>query len=164
MADKPARGDAALGRKKTGESVGERGLDWHSLTRVPGIVFFVLVVLCAQALLIVGVVVWLLVEFFVEPPESTSTAVFLIVIAILAAMLWGAIIIGIVRRSPRSRGAAVFTQLLVLAVAAGTLQGDDPQWSIAIGLAFPAIVAGLVAVLSRRFAAHLGIDDDARRR
>lgn len=117
-------------------------------------------VLVAQAVTLVGVLVWLVVEFVVEPPPSVSTAGFLVLLVALAIVGWGAVIRGLLGRSGRSRGAIVFTQLLTIAIAAGSIQGDDAQWGIGLALGIPAVIVGLTALFSRTVGRYLGLDDD----
>lgn len=129
-----------------------------SSAKIPAPAVVVLSVVCAQALVLAAAVAWILVEFVVAPPESPPTAAFLALLAVLALVLWIAIAIGLLRRSPRSRGAAVFAQLLMIAVGVGSIQGPDAQPLVAAALVLPAITAGLIAFLSAGLARWLRIE------
>ncbi len=131
---------------------------------LPASVVVVLAVLALQTVVLVVVLGWLIVEFFVDSPESLSTALFLTVIVAMGVAFWAATFVGILRRSVRSRGAAVFCQLLALAMGVGSAQGVDAQWGIAVALVVPALAAGLTVVMSNRFARYLGVDDNSRSR
>ncbi|HHW50403.1 MAG TPA: hypothetical protein GX406_02875 [Pseudoclavibacter sp.] len=133
---------------------------WREL---PIPVWIVSVILAAQFLALVALAVWMLVEFWIEPPELVSSAVFLVLLTVAAAALWGVGMRALWRGSAKARGVVVFTQLMVAAVAVSLLQAQDPAWPVVILLGIPAIGAGMLALFSRAFASHLGVDDSRRR-
>ncbi len=80
-----------------------------------------------QAVALWAATAWYLFELFTARPDSMGSAVFLFALIVLAALWVSATAIGIVRRSSWARGSAVTIQILQLAIALGSFQGEFAQ-------------------------------------
>jgi hypothetical protein len=88
---------------------------------------------------------WLVFELLTETPRSVASAVGLIVLAIVAAVFLVAIALGAIRRQPWIRGAALTWQIVQIAVAVGSLQGENARPDIGWALLIPSLlVIGLL--------------------
>ncbi|MEO5921969.1 MAG: hypothetical protein ABIQ01_12585 [Pseudolysinimonas sp.] len=86
--------------------------------------FWVLVVLLTgEFLLVAALAVTLLVELLVATPASFASAVALTVLAFVAAVWLGAIVVGALRGQAWIRGAAIVWQVLQFAIGAGAISG-----------------------------------------
>lgn len=99
-----------------------------------------MVLLGVEALLLAGAAGFLLYELLVEVPVSYASAVALLVIAALAAVGLVTITIGMWRGRSWSRGAALFWQLVQIAIAVGSFQGAFARADIGWFLLVPAIL------------------------
>lgn len=93
---------------------------------------------------------WEIVALAAGDTESTTSAVALLVLTLVGAVAVVAFAVGIARGQSWGRSGGVVTQLLLLAVAAGALTGDDPQPATAGILAAPAVLTLAVLVTSAR--------------
>ena len=102
----------------------------------------------------------LLVEVLTQPPASLATALALVVLVGLAAVVLGAVLVGIGRRRAWVRAAGVVFQVLLFAIGVGALQGAfaQPGWG------WPLIIVavlGFVLLVARPTAAWLSGRDAA---
>ncbi|WP_353809301.1 hypothetical protein [Agromyces sp. SYSU T00194] len=100
----------------------------------------VIVLLVAEALLMVGVTAWLVLELLVDEPSTLASGLALTVVAAIGAIWVVAIAAAAVRRAPWSRGGAITWQLLQLAVAVGAFQGLFARPDVGWALLAPALV------------------------
>jgi hypothetical protein len=122
----------------------ERGQNRATRRAVPLLVLAV--ILAAEALLATGVTIWLIVELLTTTPDSFASAVVILLLAAaLSCALW-AMAIGLLRRQPWVRGAALTWQLLQIAVAIGCFQGVFAVPSLGWALLVPAGVAILLVM------------------
>jgi hypothetical protein len=117
-------------------------------------------VLSAEFLLVATVVVTLLVDLPAAPTGSWGATVALLVLAILAVLWLGAIIVGAWRGRAWVRGAGIVWQVLQFAVGLGALQGAFAQPAWGWPLAGSALVAFLL-LISRPVAGTLVSRGDA---
>lgn len=110
-----------------------------------------------EALAVVGAFVWLIVELASSTPESFRTAIALTVLVGVIAAWLVATTIGLIRRVRWARGSAITWQVLQLAVAFGSTQGDRPNWGFALALLVP-VVAVVVLALSPSVRAQFGAE------
>lgn len=110
-------------------------------TRRPALFWVLVVLLAAEFLLVAGVAVTLIVELLVDTPASYPAAIALAVLALIAAVWLGAIVVGALRGQAWIRGAAIVWQVLQFAVGAGSVTGAFA--SPAIG--WPLVAVALVA-------------------
>jgi hypothetical protein len=82
-----------------------------------------IVLLIAEFLLVAGLAVTLVIELLVATPTSFASAVALTVLAILAAIWLGAIVVGTLRGQAWIRSAAIVWQVLQFAVGASAISG-----------------------------------------
>lgn len=105
-----------------------------------------LVILIAEAGLLLAATGYLLVELVTESPNSLASALALIVITALAAAWLVAIVVNLVRGRAWVRAAAIVWQVLQIAVAIGCFQGVFAQPAIGWLLLVPALVAVVLAL------------------
>jgi hypothetical protein len=107
-----------------------------------------------EAIALVGVVLILIFDIVTLPAASIASAIALTVLVVIAAIFVSAIAVGMARRAPWSRGAALVWQLVQLAIAVGAFSGAtaQPGWGWAI-LA-PTLVA-LVLLFTKNVMAML---------
>jgi hypothetical protein len=108
--------------------------------RRPALFWVLIAQLAAEFLLVLGVAITLLLELLVDTPTSYASAIALTVLAVVAVVWLGAIIVGMLRGQAWTRGAAIVWQVLQFAVGAGSVTGSFA--SPAIG--WPLIAAALV--------------------
>jgi hypothetical protein len=113
----------------------------------PPFLVVLVVLLFAEAALVVGALVWLVVQLTTAKPASMASALAIVVMAALAAIWVTATAIGALRRRPWIRGSAVTWQLVQAAVAVGCFQGLYAEPWLGWALLIPA-VAGVLLVVS----------------
>lgn len=113
-----------------------------------------LVLLALEFLLVAAVVGALVIELLVAPATSVASAIALTVVAAIAAVWVGAILVGAWRGRAWSKSAALVWQVLQFAVGLGALQGAfaQPAWGWPL---LVASVVGFVLCLSRPVAGAL---------
>lgn len=119
-----------------------------------GVVKALLVVLVLEGLALVSATVFFVVELLVATPTSFASAVFIVVLLAIGAVWVGFVIRGVVAGAAWTRAAVVVIQVLFVAVAVGSLQGENARPDVAFGLLVPAIV-GFVLVFRKGTVAHL---------
>jgi hypothetical protein len=129
----------------------------------PRLFWLLLGLLSLELLMISSLTIVLVVELFIGEPESIQTAIALAVLAAIAAVWLGAVLVGTIRGQAWTRGAAVVWQVLQFAVGFGAVQGAFsasasvwgwPLIAIAIGtfmlLFAPSVVAATSARVERQ--------------
>lgn len=111
-----------------------------SSPRRSGALWALIVLLCAEAALLVAVLAVLVISLAGASPDSVASGVALAVLAAIAVAFVVAIVVGIVRGQAWSRSAAIVWQVLQLAVGIGAFQGAvaQPVWGVPL-------IAGAVA-------------------
>ena len=117
------------------------------------------VVLGLEILALAGTTVFLVLELLVDRPDSYASGVALAVVIAVATIWVVFIVIGVVRGQAWTKAAVVVLQILVGAVAIGSLQGVDARPDLGIALLVPAILA-LVLLFSKSVLAHVSERDD----
>ena len=109
----------------------------------PPLFWVLIVLLFGEFLLIAGLAVTLLIELLIATPASFPSAVALTVLAFVAAVWMGAIVLGAVRGHAWIRGAAIVWQVLQFAVGASAISGafSQPAWG------WPLVAVALVTFL-----------------
>ncbi|SMQ70613.1 hypothetical protein SAMN06295909_2176 [Plantibacter sp. VKM Ac-1784] len=123
--------------------------------RQPAVLAFI-VLLVAEALLMIGLSAWFLFELVAATPASFTSALAIFVILLIATAFVTALALGAIRGRSWIRGGAVTWQLVQIAVAVGAFQGVFAQPAIGWFLLLPSLaVLGLlftpaVAAVTRR--------------
>ncbi|ROR82381.1 hypothetical protein SAMN06295974_3276 [Plantibacter flavus] len=123
--------------------------------RQPAVLAFI-VLLVAEALLMIGLSAWFLFELVAATPASFTSALAIFVILLIATAFVTALALGAIRGRSWIRGGAVTWQLVQIAVAVGAFQGVFAQPVIGWFLLLPSLaVLGLlftpaVAAVTRR--------------
>ncbi len=123
--------------------------------RRPAVLAFI-VLLVAEALLMIGLSAWFLFELVAATPASFTSALAIFVILLIATAFVTALALGAIRGRSWIRGGAVTWQLVQIAVAVGAFQGVFAQPAIGWFLLLPSLaVLGLlftpaVAAVTRR--------------
>lgn len=107
-----------------------------------------------EAVAMTALALFLLFELLTQPAASIGGGIAIVVLGFLAALWLVAIVIGVVRRRPWIRGAAMTWQFLQIAVAVGCFQGLFAQPDIGWLLLAPALVC-ILLLLSPRLTAVL---------
>lgn len=120
----------------------------------PFAVWLLLALLAAEFLLVAAVVATLVIEVLVAPAASFASAIALTVVAAIAAVWLGAILVGAWRNRAWTKSAAIVWQVLQFAVGLGALQGAfaQPAWGWPLLIAS---VLGFVLCLSKPVATTL---------
>lgn len=121
--------------------------------RTPLVTLLVIIV-GAEAALMVGISAFLLIELMIAPTTSIGTAIALAVLSALAAIWLVVITIGAWRGRPWTRGGALVWQFMQVAVGVGSIQGFLPRPDIAAWLILPAVVA-IILLLTPSVSEHL---------
>lgn len=103
--------------------------------------------LSLELLMISSLTIALVVELFIGEPESIQTAIALAVLAAIAAVWLGAVLVGTIRGQAWTRGAAVVWQVLQFAVGFGAVQGAFSESASVWGWPLIAIAIGTFMLL-----------------
>jgi hypothetical protein len=114
--------------------------------RRPAAFWALIVLLAAEFALVAVLAVTLLIELLVARATSVPSAIALTVLAFLAVVWIGAIIVGALRGHAWIRGAAIVWQVLQFAVGAGSIAGTFSTPAIGWPLVAVAIVAFLLLI------------------
>ena len=107
-----------------------------------------LIVLALEFLAVAVVTVILLVELLVAPATSVASGIALVVLAAIAALWLGSLLVGLWRSRPWVRSGIVVWQVLQGALAIGAFQGVFRVPAVGWALLLPALVA-ITLVLSK---------------
>lgn len=106
-----------------------------------------------EAVAIGATTVYLGIEIFASPSNSLASAVALAAVAAIAAVWVAVIAVNVVRGNAWVRGASIVVQVLIIAIAVGSFQGQGAEPGLGVALLVPAIVV-LVLVFSKDVVAH----------
>lgn len=93
-----------------------------------------------EAALLAAAAMFLLYELLVDVPTSYASAVAILVIVALAAIWLAVVAVGMWRGASWTRGAALFWQLVQIAIAIGSFQGVFARADIGWFLLVPAVL------------------------
>jgi hypothetical protein len=116
-------------------------------------------VLALESAGVVVLALWQVLALFSGDTTSVVSALALLVGTLVAAALVAGFSIATARGRSFGRSGGIVVQVLILAVALGTLTGPGANAGIAAALAAPAVIGGILLVLAVRAAA----EDDPRR-
>lgn len=88
--------------------------------------------------------VWQVIELIVAETMSIATALALIAMTALGAVALGAFAAGVLAGRTWARSGGIVAQVLIFAVAVGSVTGPYPHWGIAAALAVPALVTAIL--------------------
>jgi hypothetical protein len=125
-------------------------------------VWLLVSLLALESAALVAISAYLIVEIFVDGPASIASAVVLTGLVSIAAVWVGFIVVGVLRGQAWTRAAIVVVQVLIGAVAIGSLQGASPRPDLAAVMLAPAILI-LVLLFSKSVIAATGSRGDENR-
>jgi hypothetical protein len=131
------------------------------MRRHPAVVVLV-TVLMLEAAALAAATVYFVVELLVGRPSSVGSAVAITAVIAVGAIWVGFIAVGVLRGRAWTRAATVVVQVLVGAIAIGSLQGSDPQPSLAVAMLVPAVVATVLLFSKPVIAATATRESDDR--
>ncbi len=102
---------------------------------------------------IAAATIYLGVEIFTVPANSLPSAIALAAVAAIAAIWVAVIAVNVVRGNAWVRGASIVVQVLIIAIAVGSFQGQGAVPGIGVALLVPAIIV-LILVFSKDVVAH----------
>jgi hypothetical protein len=120
----------------------------------PVALLVLIVVVGLEFLAMAAATVFLLVELLVTPTSGVASGIALIVLAVLATLWLGAMVVGLRRGRAWVRSAVVVWQVLQGALAIGAFQGVFRVPAVGWALLIPALL-GITLVLSRSVTAVL---------
>jgi hypothetical protein len=97
--------------------------------------------------------VYLGIEIILAPANSIASAIALAAVAAIAAIWIAVIAVNVVRGNAWVRGASIVVQVLLIAIAVGSFQGQGAVPGIGVGLLVPSIIV-LILVFSKDVIAH----------
>ncbi len=108
------------------------------------------ILLAIESLAVFGLTAWQIVELVRGDLVSVATSIALIVMSLAAAVGLAAFAFAV--RAGRSWGKSggIVAQVLIFAIAVGSVQGGAAHWGIAAVLAIPAVVTFVALLLSAR--------------
>ncbi len=110
-------------------------------------------VLWLEALGIGAATVYLGIEIVSAPANSLPSAIALAAVAAITAIWVAVIAVNVVRGNAWVRGASVVVQVLIIAIAVGSFQGQGAVPGVGVALLVPAIIV-LILVFSKDVVAH----------
>lgn len=111
---------------------------------LPWTITITYVVMVLQTTGLIVLTVWMLAELLWEASSSAVTGGALILLAAVAAVFWAIAAAGIRRGRRWARSAGVFTQLLLVSLAAGSALGEYADLGISCAVGLPSLAAGLM--------------------
>ncbi len=127
-------------------------------TRRSPLVTLLVILLAAQAALIVGVTAYLVIELLLAEAQFPLTALALTVLVVLLAVWLVAMTVGVHQGRAWTRGGVLTYEFLQLAIGVGSLQGFIPRPDIGWWIIATAVV-GLVLILSTPVSQYLDARD-----
>ncbi|QWS34229.1 hypothetical protein AABM26_12260 [Curtobacterium aetherium] len=122
--------------------------------RRPLALLVLIAVVGLEFLALAAVTVFLLVELLTTPAASVASAIALLVLAALATLWLGAMVVGLRRGRAWVRSGVLVWQVLQGALAIGAFQGASRVPAVGWALLIPALL-GITLVLSRAVVAQL---------
>lgn len=117
------------------------------------------VLLALEALVLVILTGWQIVEIVAGELTSVTTSIALVVLTLIAAVGVGAFAFAVWAGASWGRSGGIVTQVLIVAIAIGSVQGGAGHWGIALALAAPA-VATFVALIGSARGAGRPVSED----
>lgn len=108
--------------------------------------------LALEALGVLALAGWQVVELITSEPASIATSIALIVMTLVGAAAVFAFAVGVWQGRSWGRSGGIVAQVLIFAVALGSVQGGAGHWGIAATLAVPAVVTFIMLILAARSA------------
>lgn len=116
--------------------------------------------LALEALVLVILAGWQIVEMIAGELTSVTTSIALIVLTLIAAVGVAAFAFAVWTGRSWGRSGGIVTQVLIVAIAIGSVQGGAGHWGIALTLAVPAVVTFIALIGSARGAAPRQVSED----
>lgn len=101
-----------------------------------------------ESLALVGTTIYLGIEILTAPASSLASAVALTAVAAIAAVWVAVIALNVLRGNAWVRGASIVVQVLLIALAVGSFQGEGANPIVGVALLVPAVLV-LVLVFTR---------------
>ena len=133
------------------ETAEEERMSSDSTDRTPA-VRAAAVLLALEALGVLVLAGWQIVELVTSEPASIATSIALIVMTLVGAAAVFAFAGGVWQARSWGRSGGIVAQVLIFAVALGSVQGGAGHWGIAATLAVPAVVTFVMLILAARSA------------
>src|SRR5690606_22548578 len=116
--------------------------------------------LALEALVLVLLTGWQIVEMIAGEATSVTTSTALIVLTLIAAVGVAAFAYAVWTGRSWGRSGGIVGQVLIVAIAIGSVQGGAGHWGIALALAGPAVVTFVALIGSARGAAPRQASED----
>jgi len=116
--------------------------------------------LALEALVLVLLTGWQIVEMIAGEAASVTTSIALIVLTLIAAVGVAAFAFAVWTGRSWGRSGGIVAQVLIVAIAIGSVQGGAGHWGIALALAVPAVVTFVALIGSARGAAPRQASED----
>ncbi|HLT66980.1 MAG TPA: histidine kinase [Microbacterium sp.] len=116
--------------------------------------------LALEALVLVLLTGWQIVEMIAGEATSVTTSTALIVLTLIAAVGVAAFAYAVWTGRSWGRSGGIVAQVLIVAIAIGSVQGGAGHWGIALALAVPAVVTFVALIGSARGAAPRQASED----
>jgi len=116
--------------------------------------------LALEALVLVLLTGWQIVEMIAGEATSVTTSIALIVLTVIAAVGVAAFAFAVWTGRSWGRSGGIVAQVLIVAIAIGSVQGGAGHWGIALALAVPAVVTFVALIGSARGAAPRQASED----
>jgi hypothetical protein len=116
--------------------------------------------LALEALVLVILTGWQIVEMVAGELTSIMTSVALVVLTLIAAVGVAAFAFAVWTGKSWGRSGGIVTQVLIVAIAIGSVQGGAGHWAIALTLAAPAVVTFIALIGSARGSAPRQVSED----
>ncbi|WOF24223.1 histidine kinase [Microbacterium betulae] len=117
---------------------------------VPPIVRIATVLVALEAVGMLALAGWQAVTLGTAEVTSLPSAIALVVLTVVGAVAVGAFALGIGAGRSWGRSGAIVVQLLVIAIAVGSVTGAYAQWGIGAALGLPAVTVLVVVLLATR--------------
>jgi hypothetical protein len=133
-----------------------------SISRRPTALIALMVVLALETLALAAAAGYFLIELLVAQPRSIANAVALVVVLAIGAVWVGFIVVGLLRGQAWTRAAVIVVQVLFIAVAIGSFQGENARADLGAGLLIPAVVALILLFTKPVQASTVNRNDESR--
>jgi len=120
--------------------------------RTTGIEKAASVYLALEAVAVLALSTWEMLALISGDSASVPSSIALLVLTVIAAAAVAAFAVVVWRGGSWGRSGGIVVQLLILAVAGGTLTGPDADGSIALAIAAPALVGLALLIAASRAA------------
>lgn len=131
-------------------------------TKRPAGLIWVMILVAAEGLVIGGLAIWLAIALITGGAKSLVTSLALLVLVAAAAGWLNLIVRGLLRGKRWARSAALFWQLVQLAVASGSFSGQFGSQAIGWALIVPSVVVLVLLFTKPVVAATMAATDEER--